>query len=124
MESPTIDPGNLYAPPRSQQAKTSALPSLRWRFWLTCFGAAIALPALFYSLSPSAWLGTSLAFLAWGLAAYWILIPYFKLRDRTEALDLTYIACIVIGVPPCTALAFVLLFVAITVMAFFFVTAL
>ncbi|GAB3092363.1 hypothetical protein GCM10027159_06960 [Lysobacter terrae] len=124
MGTPSINPGNLYAPPRSQSAKALPTPSLRWRFWLTCFGAAIVLPALFYSLSPSAWLGTSLAVLAWALAAYWILIPYLRLRDRAEALDLTYIVCIVIGVPPCTGLAFILLFVAMAVMAFFFASVL
>jgi len=121
MDSPQ-DASNIYAPPRSHFITKLGSPSLRWRFWATCTGFALAAPAFFYGLgSVSGWLKAVAAVATWILAVYWILLPHLRHRSRSEPLDLTYIACVAIGFPVCTALAWLGLMAAVLV-SFFLVS--
>lgn len=109
---------NLYAAPASALASVTD-PSLRLRFWGTCFTLAVVLICGFMAFpAPSMFL---LVGMVWPFAAYWVLLPYLRYRSTTNnPWDVTYIACTILGIPICTMVA--VLGILIAVFGIMFVT--
>lgn len=96
---------NPYAAPQAQPA-APCLPELRRRFWATCVAFSFTGPAFLCAWAAiSEWFRVLMLFVFWSVGAFWIVLPHLRHENRAE-LDLTYLACQVVGFPFCTGLIF------------------